>query len=305
MESKSYVVDISSPKCWNNIVLEYKPQILQVLNTMRPMFSSYLSYASAGLVGYRLFGGIIMYEQEILEIATILEISFIECLLFQLTYEFCSACTTAIIKSDNEYVCIRTLDWENDLLKTLTIQIKVVDKNKELFNAITWSGFVGIFTGIKPNDYVIALNYKRSEVPNFTKNITSLFKGYYPNAFFIRDILTHSDADSAYSRIRDVYLIAPAYYTFMSNTVKCVFIRTRETAKIIHASCVQTNCDDLNGLNIMWSHERLAYMNKIKDQNLPLESLIKHISYYPVNNEHTIYTVIMSLKDFLYFKISK
>lgn len=305
MESQTYIVDISSPKCWNDIVLEYKPQILQVLNIMRPMFSSYLSYASVGLTGYRLMGGIIMYEQEILEIATILEISFIECLMFQLTYEFCSACTTAIIKSGDNFVMTRSMDWENDLLKTLTIQIKVVDKNKELFNAITWSGFVGIFTGIKPNNYAIALNYKRSETPNFTKNITSLFKGYYPNAFFIRDLLTHSNTNSAYSRIQNTYLVAPAYYTFMSNTVKCVLVRTRETAKITHAPCIQTNCDDLNGLNIMWSHERLAYMNKIKDSNLSLESLIKYINSYPVNNEHTIYTVIMSLKDFLYFKISK
>ena len=298
-----HTIDISNTKCWNETTIIHKQQILKIINKMRPLFNNYINYANMGLSGYRLFGGIIMYEKEIQEIAQILEISFTECLMFQLTYELFSACTTGILKSDNEYVCVRVMDWELELLKEITIQIKVVNRGVHLFDSITWAGFVGIFTGIKPNNYTIALNYKRSEQPDFLKNIISLFKGYYPNAFLIRDILTNDNVSVAYDRLKQSSLIAPAYYTFMSEPFKCTIIRDRETAKVKVAPCIQTNCDDINGLNIMFSHERLSYMNNILYSNLSLKDLITHISHYPVNNQHTIYTVIMTLKNFIYFKV--
>jgi hypothetical protein len=302
MEVQSYIIDVSNPKCWNELTTSYKPKILEILDDMRPLFNGYVSYASAGLTLYRMTGGVIMYEKEIQEIAQILEISFIECLLFQLVYEFCSACTSAILKADGKYVHVRTLDWELDKLKDITVQIKIVNKDKHLFDAITWAGFVGIFTGIKPDNYTIALNYRRSENPNIMTNIISLFKGYYPNAFFIRDLLTRNDTDEAYDRLKKVLLIAPAYYTFMSETVKCVIIRDRQTFKIRQSPCVQTNSDDSNGDNIMLSHERSAYMNEVIFSNPTLNALIEYIERYPVNNEHTVYTVIMNPQGFLYFK---
>ncbi len=211
IRGKVYVVDVSNPRCWNGILADYKSQTLKILASMRPLFKDYIGYANLGLSAYRLLGGVIMYEKEIQEISNFLEISFVECLMFQLTYEFFSACTTAILKSDGEYVCVRTMDWELDLLKNITVQIRVENEGKYLFDAITWAGFVGIFTGIKRNEYCIALNYRRSENPNFISNLTSLTKGYFPNAFLIRDILATENAISAFNRIQKSHLIAPAY----------------------------------------------------------------------------------------------
>jgi hypothetical protein len=310
-ENKVYVVDVSNPRCWNGILADYKSQTLKILDSMRPLFKDYIGYANLGLSAYRLLGGVIMYEREIQEIAKFLEISFIECLMFQLTYEFFSACTTAILRSDGEYVCVRTMDWELDLLKGITVRVRVENEGKYLFDAITWAGFVGIFTGIKRNEYSIALNYRRSETPNFISNLTSLTKGHFPNAFLIRDILSSDNAKSAFDRIQRSRLIAPAYYSFMSKDVKCRIIREREEFKIVYAPCTQTNCDDyLEGKaqnkiepNIMYSHERLSHMEGVIKSNLPLKDLIEHINKFPVKNEHTIYTVIMTLEKFIYIKI--
>ncbi len=95
----------------------------------------------------------------------------------------------------------------------------------------------------------------------------------------------------------------------MSKDVKCRIIRERESFKIVNAPCIQTNCDnyiddkDRIEPNIMYSHERLSHMGKILNSNLPIRDLIEHINKFPVKNEHTIYTVIMSLEKFIYYTI--
>jgi len=276
------------------------------LNKMRPLFSSYITFINAGLIIYRLAGGIFLYEDEIEVVAKLLNITFVECLLFQLTYELCSACTSSILQIDTgEYVHVRTMDWEMSELKALTINIKVVNGDIHLFNAVTWAGFIGIFTGYKPDRYSISLNYRRTSNPNFLSNIKSAFQGYFPNAFFIRNLLsTYSDEKQAFYRIKSTHIIAPAYYTFLSNTIKCSIIRDRTTFSIKEAPCVQTNCDEVNqGDNIMYSFERISYMNDIITIKPTLNYLVNYINQWPVQNEHTIYTVIMTPKGILYFNI--
>lgn len=304
MENPIYIIDVRKSTCWNELVSHYKPKILIVLDKMRPLFSSYIGYVNAGLAVYRLTGGVIMYESEIKEIAKILEITFVECLLFQLTYELCSACTSGILKCDDKDVMIRSMDWELPELKSLTVRIKVVENDKHLFDAISWAGFTGIFTGIRPNKYAIALNYRRSSNPNFITNIMSVFKGYYPNAFFLRRLLSECDDEES---VKSVKLISPSYITILSNKTKGTIIRDREPSNnrnFRQAPYIQTNCDDIGvGDNICLSYERISYMNKILHSNLPLNSLINYIDQFPVNNEDTIYTVIMTTSDFLYFKI--
>ncbi len=306
MDDKIYIVDISSLTCWNNIVLEFKPQILKVLDKMRPLFSQYTTLINVGLTVYRLAGGIFLYEKEMNEISRLLNITFTECLLFQLTYELCSACTSSILKIDTgEFVHVRTMDWEMPELKALTINIKVVNSNTHLFDAVTWAGFIGIFTGIKPNQYSISLNYRRTSNPNFLSNVKSAFQGYYPNSFFIRDLLsTCNDEKQAFDRIKLTYIIAPAYYTFLSDTIKCSIIRDRTSFSIKEAPCVQTNCDGINqDDNIMHSFERITYMNNIITIKPSLSSLIKYINQWPIQNNYTIYTVIMTPNNILYFNI--
>jgi len=88
-----YTIDINRPSCWREIINEYKEKILKILHIMRPLFSDYLYYFKIGLTGYKIKDGIILFENEIREIARILQVPFEECLLLQLTYELNSACT--------------------------------------------------------------------------------------------------------------------------------------------------------------------------------------------------------------------
>jgi hypothetical protein len=306
----TYKVDISSSRCWNSIVKDYKPQIMTVLSKMRPLYASYLTAFTIGLHAYKLFDGPIYYEDEIAEIAAILKISFAECLLFQLTYELCSACTSAIMLCDGTYVHARTMDWALPELKAITIRITMVSGATELCEAVTWAGFVGIFTGIKPNHYTVALNYRRSGSPNFTNNIMAVFKGYYPSAFFIRELLTSESvssrnnriADGDPRRIADTYMIAPSYISVLTNdpATSGVYICNRENSVFKPAPCVQTNSDGIKnsagyiGPNIMYSFERLDYMMEIIDKNPTVEELTSYMQVFPVENEDTIYSLIMT-----------
>lgn len=299
--SQYYIVDVSDSKCWNPIVIEYRDRILTVLNAMRPLYKSYLGAFSIGLGIYRISNGVIYYEDEISEIAKILDITFSECLLFQLTYELCSACTSTIILCDGEYVMTRTMDWALPDLKQITIRIRVVNKNNYLFEAVTWAGFVGIFTGIKTDKYAIALNYRRSLNPSFLANIMAVFKGHFPSAFYIRELLS-SNGDT--EEIANVKMIAPSYITVLTTDPKTsgVYICGRENAKFNLAPCIQTNCDSYGvGDNIMYSYERIKYMEQILDTDPTLDELIEYVSKFPVNNEDTIYSVIMTSKEVLYF----
>jgi hypothetical protein len=175
---KRYSIDISDPKCWNEIVIEHKKSILSIVELIRPLYSKYLLLFKGSLFTYKLTGGIVLFEQEIYEIAKILEISFAECLLFQITYELCSACTSAILQSDNKYVHVRTMDWEIDQLRDITASFRVYNKDKYLFDSIGFVGCVGVFTGFKKDIYTISLNYRRTANPSIWSNIKALFKGY-------------------------------------------------------------------------------------------------------------------------------
>src|ERR1035438_7733288 len=90
---RTYRIDVSDPTCWNDLVLEYRSQILEVMAKMRPLTQQYLTYINLGYGTYKMLGGIVLFENEIKEIAKILGITTTKCLLFQLTYELCSACT--------------------------------------------------------------------------------------------------------------------------------------------------------------------------------------------------------------------
>lgn len=298
-----WVVDLANEnKVWNNLVIAHKPQIMLVLNKIRPLYSKYLTAAYLALSTYRLFGGTILYEGEIQEIADILGISFAECLLFQLTYEACAACTSAIVDVDGELHHVRTMDWDLPELKAITVRIKVMCGKNHLFDAITWAGFVGIFTGIKPDRYTISLNYRRTDgAGGIFENLKMLTTGAYPNAYLIREVLTN-DVNVVKS-IKHANLVSPAYYIILSRSFAGVIIRDRKGYQVKSSSgpYVQTNCDEIGvGDNILYSYERLAYMKTSYDS---LDSLIEHVSKFPVCNEETIYTVIMTPKRVQYFKV--
>jgi len=49
------------------------------------------------------------------------------------------------------------MDWDLELLKDLTIIVDFKYSGQIMFTATTWVGYVGVFTGMKPFGYAVAL----------------------------------------------------------------------------------------------------------------------------------------------------
>ena len=316
MNIKTYKIDTSlGGKCFNYIVNKYKNDILIVINKIKPLYEKYINYLTFGLDVYKSTGGIIMYEDEIAEISGLLGISFVECLLMQLTYEFCSACTSSIKYQYDlaEYILIRTMDWNLPELKKITVRLSFFDKDKYLFDAVGWVGCVGVFTGLKKNEYSVAMNYRRSEKPNFMDNMMGLWKGHFPCSFYLRNLLSFpsESLSGSLKNLEEVYFVAPCYLTILSSDKRYILIRGRSTHSLKDNSkdfLIQTNIDDVTSpecVNILYSKERHSHMLKmfVGEKIYDLKDVISHIKKYPVTNEETIYKTIISLKDFLYIDI--
>jgi len=304
MNIETYEIDISTPngKCFNELVLKYKKSIQKVILKLKCYYENYLSYIKLGINAYILQGGIIMYKDEILEISKILEITFEECLMMQLTYEFFSACTTAVKYQYDikDYILVRTMDWDLPELKDITV--KLIFKNSSvhhpggaLFEAIGWAGCVGIFTGIKRADpeidsYAIALNYRRTLTPDIKENIAALFKGYFPCSFYLRKILSEKEscANVSLESLQKVFFVAPCYLTILKRGKEIlqpsnpklstrqykndsyILIRGRTNYKIKKGDSkflIQTNIDDVSPSsacdNILYSKERYTHMSRL------------------------------------------
>lgn len=80
--------------------------------------------------------GAVYYSQELQAVATQAEIPVGLLAIVQLSYEF-FACCTSIIKEDANKVPhhIRTMDWEGDILRKMTIECAFQRKGKTIFTA--------------------------------------------------------------------------------------------------------------------------------------------------------------------------
>lgn len=304
---KEYKIDISQPTCWNHMIEDHIDEIKGVMLIMKNLFTGYMTAIRSAYTVYKASGGVIMYEKELEQIAKLLDISALECLLFQLTYEMCSACTSAILNVEGEYVHFRTMDWDLKELAQLSVKISVHRGNKHLYDAITWAGCVGIFTGIKRGKYTVALNYRRNNAPSLFTNVICAFSGFFPSAFCIRHVL---ESDIHHSWLKKVKLIAPAYYTIMyregDKVNGHVIIRDRTSCvEVKKAPVVQTNCDNLwDGINIVHSFERLKFMIPYTKKELTKEEFDQVLNQgFPIINDETIYRCVMKLDGFSHIKV--
>lgn len=195
--------------------------------------------------------GTLMYEDEIVSIARVLEIKPSLAILLQLIYE-ASACCTTIVKhlgSDPKVThLIRTMDWPVKELKAVTIDVSFTQNGEELFKATTWAGYVGILTGMNQK-YAISVNFRKSN-GNLLGNIRNAVAGYWPIGYLVRDVF---ECDRSYNktlkRLQNTDIIAPTYFTISG--IRNAKILARDPRDIVYEKdinsedgiLIQTNMD--------------------------------------------------------------
>ena len=182
----SYRIDLQTPPSlrWSAIIKPYRKQIKRLIDAILSLEqfqvssddesnfqktndpNSNLSFFSNLTVGVfeslKNLGGH-QYVKEMEGIANILKSDGIlieHVLLTHLLYESFCGCTSIISKS---MTLGRTLDWidfDEQLLRNLTIDIAVYDGKKYLYRFTTFCGYIGALTALKFNQFGFAINFR-------------------------------------------------------------------------------------------------------------------------------------------------
>ncbi|CAF0844433.1 unnamed protein product [Adineta steineri] len=311
-------LDLSPALRWQHILRLYIDQFREVekkIDSMitdiigqfaGPMLEKILSTIMSGIT--RL--GLVYYGQELKGFSEITGIPLGKLVLIQFVYE-CFACCTSIVCKDEQNnipIHIRTMDWELDFLKPLTIDVDFQKNGQTIFKATTWVGYVGILTGMRTQDgYSVSVNFRHTGGSLGTNLKTALTAGW-PIGFLVREVLesTHT-YDIAVEQLAQSSIIAPCYFT-ICGTSQCRTFGTLLTRKQAseekrwtvsdHGSIVQTNIDHWssdNNEDILYSIKRRSLSRNVLDEMKPINEyeLWKLISEYPICNKITIYGTFM------------
>lgn len=305
-----YVVnlDLEPEHRWNNIIDDYKNKFNDILDIIDNMLGYYTSYIVLSLIEYQSHN--VFYIRELRAISNKCNIPLGKIILMQLCYELYACCTSLVINDDGKTKHFRTMDWDMQQLKNLTIQVDFVKNNKIIYTATTWAGYVGIMTAVKPGVCTIALNYRRTNNSILT-NFYNTMMGSWPVGFLIRHVI---ETDLSYEQIvkhlSNSSLISPCYLTISGICSGQGIILTRSRygvdkshnlTNINHNYIVQTNIDydkkyDNNVSNIVYSKERIFKVDELMKKYIGIDDLTDLISYFnhwPIINETTVYIVAM------------
>ena len=314
---KKYIIDINSnaEDRWKPIISDYKVEISNVFNKLNQMNNGLLSSLASGLINIANKFGYVLYEDELNYISKECAIPFGQLVMLQIMYELSACCTSAVFPIDGIPVHFRTMDWPLSELKEMTIIIDFQDKGKTKYSTVTWAGYIGILTAIKPNVCSISLNY-RSTGEGLVNNLLNLGKSYWPAGYLIRSVM---DNDLNYSQIIDrlsnCKLVAPCYLIVCGiETEQCInIVRDRESAsihQIDNDKIVQTNIDpfvDCRSKNILYSTERKQLaeqiINDIQSNAGQVNDLFEKFRQFPIINEETVYMCMMMPKTG-YFEVN-
>ncbi len=291
----SFRIDLETPpeQRWLPILKIYKYKIKAAHDQLFLNFgdSKWIQLASK-LITTSSYFGYVKYSKEIQSISEVCNINFGDLVLAQIIYELSACCTSCIYKdpNSNETIHFRTMDWPLKTLANLTIKVDFYSQSQLLYSCVTWAGFVGIMTAVKPDVCSIALNYRKSN-GNIWTNIKALVRGKWPASYLIRFALENAHN---FGMIKDILstseLVAPCYFILghpyiISKSIIIVRDPNSYFLKLFNSGrLIQTNHDpDTNNINILYSHEREQVCNDFLDSKMAV------LRKYPVINEETVF----------------
>lgn len=323
-QAKTYIIDLDEKpeRRWRKVINDHIDHFGAVEREIDLILSGVGAFGGIAKFVTSTFStfGKVMYKKELQGISKMTGIKMSKLILMQICYEMFAACTSIVIKGNKYNYHFRTMDWEMDFLKNLTINAEFIKGGKTLFKATTWAGYVGIATAVN-NDYSIALNYRRSD-GTLLGNIWRTMKMKWPVGYLIRYIFENNvTSSSARSLLRTTQLISPCYITFCTKCgPACVIMRNKDSVadeKVLGSNgsngyLIQTNHDTIKTsyANIMESFERYTLAEKILKEkfkfnsegvcvNATQDKILEEFHVRPIINSHTIYSSIIVPSKYL------
>lgn len=195
--------------------------------------------------------GLGAYAEELEAVSAGSGISIAELVLLNLSYEAHGGCTTILTPTQCGSVMMgRTLDWQQPALKHLTVELSFMRGGRLVYRATSFAGFLGIFTGHKPNAYAVAVNFRSTddsangedddddddaeeedegEEEDVTPDSDSSPAFSWPVGFLVRHTLESvDDYDSAIDRLHRCALMSQVYFIVCGTTAQQACIITRD-----------------------------------------------------------------------------
>ncbi|XP_069781599.1 N-acylethanolamine-hydrolyzing acid amidase-like [Narcine bancroftii] len=280
-------------KFLDEIVRSVAPQwAIHVVNQLAPVLTNILPQP---------------YQEEIEGISKILDVNLGDVLLVNFAYEILGYCTS-IVAQDTRGIIYhgRNMDFAfSDILRIITVDIQYVKKDQIAYTGTTFLGFVGLWTGQKPNKFSISGN-ERAKVNWWKTAIAAILKKSPSPSWLIRDTLSEAtNYHEALKKLACTPINANVYFILGGVKQNEGTIITRDLNKPVDIwplkpaegqwYRVQTNYDHWKSPP-SWDDRRTPAnraLNYTMQKNINLNTMFKVLSIRPVLNERTVYTTIM------------
>ncbi|XP_036192695.1 N-acylethanolamine-hydrolyzing acid amidase isoform X1 [Myotis myotis] len=248
------------------------------------------------------------YADEIRGMCDALGFSLADCILINLAYESTAFCTSIVAQDSKGHIYHgRNLDYPfGDFLRKMTMDVQFLKNGQVAFTGTTFIGYVGLWTGQSPYKFTISGD-ERDKGWWWENAIAAFFQRHSPISWLIRTTLSESENfEAAVDKLAKTPLIADVYYIVggMSPREGVVITRDRRGPADIWP------LDPLNGawfrVETNYDHWKPAparddrrtpaikALNATGQANLSLEALFQVLSVFPVYNNFTVYTTVMS-----------
>lgn len=300
-------LDLPPSKRWVQMIKLYKDKLVSAVNVLEKMVPATILttfYKNLALSTISLYSGmgLILHKEELESIAKTVGVPLNKVILVQILYEAFAACTSVTVPVDEnkKNYHFRTMDWPFPFLKDITVELDFQKGGKTVYKSVSWVGYVGVMTGVRPGHYSVALNY-RSSNGTIYDNIKKALSLKWPIGYLIRYAL---DNEMSYRKalrtFKSCELISPCYITMcnVAGRSHCLVRDASELKKCVRdKTVIQTNCDpdQIRGPNILFSFERRNLARNILKQNTftNLKSVLHGFYSFPIINQDTIYTCVM------------
>mmetsp|Transcript_9546 Transcript_9546/g.26746 ORF Transcript_9546/g.26746 Transcript_9546/m.26746 type:complete len:457 (+) Transcript_9546:257-1627(+) len=315
-----YHIDLDAPaeKRWKHVIEMYREELKaaeeivdrDISDLLGERRGPFLSGVTNSLFSALVSSGAVYYSDEIKAMAKVAGIPVGKAALLQLVYEAAAQCTAFLTTGkDGVPIHARTMDWEMDFLKPLTVTLIFFKGGKEIFRGPSWAGYVGILTGLKKNAYSVSVNFRLAD-GTFWDNVKCAAANAWPIGFLVRECLSNrSSYAEAVAALELSDLIAPTYFVVCGVNPGEGILLTRGRSQSIQPltlsgrrGIVQPNQDhwDSQACNdVMNSRERrqLGYLqleqmeHALRDD--PFAALWLLLSQEPIWNDITVYGAVM------------
>lgn len=316
-------LDEPSDKRWIFIIEKYKEEIKITYDILYDriyqIVGAYGKYAFDKLL-YMIVNGYgkrNFYYEELMSISKTLNIPFHRVVAVQYGYELFTACTSAITKGEitGKTYHLRTMDWNDNSLRPLTIQLKVIKNGKIVADTTTWVGFIGFYTIVKPDVCSVSVNYRRNKIIEPHRNFWGIIMGRTTISYLIREAVLNNEAyDDIINSLKYTNLSAPCYITIACKEFNKSMVLVRD-----RCDCYTYMMNEKQGFlvqanNDPWDHKestnrnksierKQVFENKVLNKNNNIDDsqgkavILKNFLQEPILKFNNIYCNIMVPSD--------